>query len=278
MRGMARRHLKSASGRRGPFRPVRSGSVTTRALVLAAVLGGSGCTPTIAPPPACPEPEPEPGLLREGPVPPLLKGHFEVETIQPKGHPAQPPETYLLAPEERAKCAYVRIVLSFDADMLRMRYDALCVEPEDRAKNPVPLKWCSTEATTHVIWDIQAFELPVPSGSQSNVQQIASFAPGSGPSDAAQHERTVWGCKFNLDAQRFEILERGDGRLRLRAPKYEAEWVLRSTTVPNVDPDEVVSALRGVIHSAGAQPPPAPLPPPPPPAPPGRRPSGDDKL
>lgn len=214
-------------------------------------------------------------MLREGPVPPLLQGHFEVETIQPKGLPAASPETYLLPPAEQQRCAYVRIVLSFDKDMLRMRYDALCVEPEDRAKNPVPLKWCSTEATTHVLWDIQAFELPVPSGSQSNVQQIASFAPGSGPSDAAQHERTVWGCKFNLDAQRFDIVERSDERLRLRAPKYEAEWVLKPTTVPNIDPDEVVTALRGVIHRPAA----VPAPMAPPPSTPQRRPPpGDDKF
>jgi hypothetical protein len=233
------------------------------ALALAAV--GSGCGPTVAPPQVCPAPEPPPpSAVQNGPVPALLKGHFVVETIRPKDFPAAPPQTYLLGPEEQKRCAFVRIVFSFEEQMMVMRYAALCVEPEDRAKNPIPLKWCATEAISHVVWDARAFELPVPSGSQSNVQKITSYAPGTGPSEAAQ-ERTVWGCKFNLDAQRFEIVERTQDTVRLFAPKFDAEWVLKATEQPTLDPDDVVVALERAIHRAppSENPPPSPAPKPP---------------
>lgn len=210
---------------------------------------GLGCGPTVQPPSNCPEaPAPKPSIVKEGPVPPVLTGHYELLTLQPKGHDAAPPEAYLLPPEERKKCAFVRIVMSFDREKLAVRYEALCVEPEDRVKNPVPLKWCSTEGVMHIEWGIEAFELPAPSGTRANVQQIESYAPGSGPTDGAPN-RTLWGCKFNLDAQRFEIVEATDERVRLRAPKYEAEWVLKPTDRPSVDPDEVVRAVGAAIHA-----------------------------
>ena len=257
-----------------------------RALVLLTVVAAGGCGPTVASPVKCPESSgPEPSL-GEGPVPALLKGHYEVMTLAPKGHPPAPPEAYLLPPEERQKCAYVRIVMSFEQQSLTVRYDALCVEPEDRSKIPVPLKWCSTEGVMHVEWDIQAFVLPVAAGTRSNVQQIASYPPGHGPTERAQ-ERTLWGCKFNLDAQRFEIVSKTDEEVRLRAPKYDAEWVLKPTNVPNIDPDEVMDAVSGVIHPPGATPAPVPVPSPAPgpspravPSPPRPKAvhAGDDKF
>ncbi len=219
-------------------------------LGVALCLSAVGCGPTTAPLPApCPDAPPPPLTTeKDGPTPPALSGHYVVQTIAPKGHAPAAPETYLLAPEEQAKCAFVRVVLSFEDETLKLLYEALCVEPEDRPKNPMPLKWCSTEATTHIAWDGKAFELPAPSGSRSNVQQLASWAAGSGPTDMAA-ERTVWGCKFNLDAQRFEIVGSTESELRLRAPKYGAEWVLVPTDEPSADVDDVVAKLRDIMHT-----------------------------
>ncbi len=219
-----------------------------RGLLPTVLFAALGCGPTLVAPPACPEPATAeaPGL-GEGPVPPVLSGHYEVVSLQPKGHPAAPPETYLLAPDERSKCAFVRIVMSFERQTLTIRYEALCVEPEERTHNPVPLKWCSTEGTAHIAWGEMNFELPAPAGTRANVQQIASYAPGSAPKTGSP-ERTVWGCKFNLDAQRFDIVERSKDKLRILAPKYGAEWVLKPTDRPNVDPDDVVDALRAHLH------------------------------
>jgi hypothetical protein len=77
------------------------------------------------------------------------------------------------------------------------------------------------------------------------VQQIQSYAPGT---NEVAHDRLIWGCKFNLDAQTFEVLENGKDRVRLRAVKYDAEWVLKPTSQPDIDPDDVVFQLRDVLH------------------------------
>jgi hypothetical protein len=250
-------------------------------LALLVAFAALGCGPSVPPPARCPEPsEPAPVPAQNGPVPPLLEGHFEVVSLKPKDLPAAPPETYLLPPDERSKCAFVRIVMTFERETLGVRYEALCVEPEDRKKNPIPLKWCSTQGIMHVTWGVEAFELPVPAGTRANVQQIASYAPGTVPAEGVP-ERTLWGCKFNLDAQKFDIVERTKDRVKLRAPKYDAIWELQSTKSPAVDPDDVVASLESVIHPPGASPPPSPDPAPEPGVPsPGTQPKkvhpGDD--
>jgi hypothetical protein len=173
-----------------------------------------------------------------------------VVEVKPKDLPAAPPETYLLGPSEREACAFVRLVLSFERETLGIRYDTLCVDRDAQKANPestaVPLNWCTTAGLAMVAWDAKSFFLPGGAATRASAQRILSYAPGSEP--GASHERSAWGCKFALDAQSFEILEKEDNKVRLRAPKYDAEWLLERTKQPEIDPDDVIAQLRSVLH------------------------------
>jgi hypothetical protein len=219
------------------------------------LLGLTSCT-TVAPPRACPKAKPCAGAASvdpaRGPAPPQLDGDFEVIELKPHNLPAAPPEQYLLGPSEREACAFVRLVLSFEREKLLIRYDTLCVDREAQKRQTaetegaVPLNWCSTAGVALVAWDVKTFSLPAGAATRASVQRILSYAPGADSS--LSHERNVWGCKFDLEPQSFEILEKGDKRVRLRAPKYDAEWLLERTKRVELDPDDVISQLRNVLH------------------------------
>jgi hypothetical protein len=237
-----------------------------RLLLLAVV----GCTPTVSKPPVCPKPKPcasaASGAPARGPSPPQLDGTFEVVEVTPKGLPPAPPETYLLGPSERESCAFVRLVLTFQRETLAIRYDTLCVdreaggreaggreagereggEPEASERKPVPLNWCTSEGVALVDWDARAFSLPAGAATRASVQRVLSYAPGT--NDGLAYERIEWGCKFALDPQSFEIVDKTDDKVRLRAPKYEAEWLLERTRRRDVDPDDVIRQLRDKLH------------------------------